>query len=131
MTNHMNTIKSLSKLLLVIFFFIVLLTEVNAQKENLKPKAIVEATIKYIPGGGTREINYQSGYLLTFPCWIVEPKEAGPKVFVESTTDLKKFIGKRVHVEGMYEKVPSKKISPVHFSEGYERIIADTVYSIE
>ena len=102
---------------------------VRDQSLNSNSKVIAEGILTIIHKGGTREIQYPSGYAIKYPVWIVAPKSSNPTVFLRTNRyQLGNFLNKKIHVEGNFFRESDKKISPIHFIKAYDKIVVDTIY---
>jgi len=130
----MKANKYLFRILIVFVIFIISISVNSNTKENntkFNSRVIAEGIVTLIRGGGTREIHYPSGYALKYPVWLVSPPTTNTIIFLRTNNfPLKNFIDKSVHVEGEFISVPAKKISQIHFTSAYDKIILDTIYCI-
>lgn len=108
-------------------------TPIINYKININSKVIVEGILTDIAGGGTREILFPSGYAIKYPVWIVSPTTptSSTIIFLDSNNfSFRDFIDKRIHVEGEFFNVPGRKISNIHFTKPYDKIVVDTIYCV-
>ena len=108
------------------------LTAQNNPNTIINSRVIAEGIVTEIHAGGTREIQYHSGYAIKYPVWIVAPPKTNTLIFLRTNIfPLNNFIDKRVHIEGEFIKVPGQKFSDVSFTAPYDAIILDTIYCIK
>ena len=116
----------------IVFVILVMSISANSNSDkdntNFNPKVIVEGVVTRINGGGTREIQYHSGYAIINPKWIIAPPITNTTVFLRSNNLLGKFSDKEVHVEGTFLHVPGKKYDEVHSTYDFDEIVVDTIY---
>ncbi len=62
--------------------------------------AVVQGTVAYFAGGGTREMPYPAGFVLLSPSWIRQiPENAPGRIYLRPPVD-STLVGKQVRVEG-------------------------------
>ena len=66
---------------------------------------------------------------ISFSSSAVKDQSSNPTVFLRTNRyQLGNFLNKKIHVEGNFFRESDKKISPIHFTKAYDKIVVDTIY---
>lgn len=99
---------------------------------NKNTRVIAEGIVTMFHGGGTREIQNPSGYVIKDPVWIVPPPTRISIIYLRTNINLlNNFIDKKVRVEGEFISASGRRSGEVNDTSGYDAINVDTIYCVK
>ncbi len=117
-------------------FMILVFVCTGCSRESTSPTSptsntsTIEGTVVYFEGGGTVEMPYPAGFILTNYQWITSPPDSSyGRIYLLGKVDTS-FINKRVHVVGT-ASIEHLTGSPPSYQYACIRILVDTLKIIQ
>jgi hypothetical protein len=100
------------------------------KESSINSKVLAEGLVKYFESPIFQTIHH-SGYLLQNLVWIVPPEEQRVFVFLEPNELVKNFEHEHVRVEGLFSKIPGRRINSYTYVNEYYIIMIDSIYVLK